>query len=319
MRTSVLSLFAAIALALTACGGDDDDSRTAGAPSTEAAPTTEAEQFPVTVAGSDGEVTLDARPERIVSLSPALTEMLYAVSAGQQVEAVDELSNYPVDAPRTDLSGFTPNVEAIAGYEPDLVVLSDDIQDVVGGLDALGIPVLRLGAADTIEQTYDQIEVIGAATGHLAEAVALTGQMSEEIAAIVAALPPRDTPLTYYHELDDILFTVTSQTFIGQVYELIGLVNIADEVGAADNPYPQLSPEFLLTADPDLIFLADTKCCGQSAQTLAARAGFGELTAVRTGQVVLLDDDVASRWGPRVVDFLRNVADAAANAAVPTT
>lgn len=317
MRTSVLSLLAAMALALSACGGDDDDSRTAGAPSTEAAPTTEAEQFPVTVVLPDGTLTIQQQPERIVSLAPALTEMLYAIGAGDQVEAVDELSNHPAEARRTALSGFAPNVEAIAGYEPDLVVLSDDIEDVVAGLRSLEIPVVHLGAAQTLDETYEQIETLGTATGHADEAVALTDQMRADVEAIVAGLPQRDAPLTYYHELDDTLYTVTSHTFIGQIYELAGLVNVADEAGAADSPYPQLSPEFLLASDPDLIFLADTKCCGQNAQTVAGRPGFSDLTAVRNGRVIELDDDIASRWGPRVVDLLRIVAEAAANAPVP--
>lgn len=318
MRISVLSLLAATALALTACGGDDDDSRTAdAAPSTEAPPTTETAQFPVTVVLPDGTLTIQQQPERIVSLAPALTEMLYAIGAGEQVEAVDELSNHPAEAPRTALSGFAPNVEAIAGYQPDLVVLSDDIEDVVTGLRSLEIPTIVLGAAQTLDETYVQIETLGTATGHAEEAVALTEQMRADVDEIVASLPQRAAPLTYYHELDDTLYTVTSHTFIGQIYALAGLENVADEAGSADSPYPQLSPEFLLAADPDLIFLADTKCCGQNAQTVAGRPGFSDLTAVRTGQVIELDDDIASRWGPRVVDFLTIVADAVANAPVP--
>jgi iron complex transport system substrate-binding protein len=105
---------------------------------------------------------------------------------------------------------------------------------------------------------------------------------------------------------------VTSSTFIGQVYALAGLENVAD---AADPNgefagYPQLSPEFLVDADPDFIFLADTECCQQSAATLAERPGFDALTAVQEGRVVELSDDVASRWGPRLVDFLRSIIEA---------
>lgn len=315
MRKFVLpALVAAASLGMYACGGDDSGGGAAEAPSQ----TTTAATFPVTVEGASGKaLTITSRPERIVSLSPTATEMLYAVGAGDQVEAVDDQSNFPPQAPRTKLSGFQPNVEAIAGYRPDLVLLSNDEQDVVAGLDRLSIPTLLLPAAQKLDDTYGQIELVGKATGHTSEATATVTKMKADIDAIVAGIPERAAPLTYYHELDDTLFSVTSQTFIGQIYSLVGLKNIADKADKEGSGYPQLSPEYLVKADPDLIFLADTKCCGQSAQTLAKRSGFANLAAVKNGTVIPLDDDIASRWGPRVVDFLRTVAAAVAKA--PTT
>jgi iron complex transport system substrate-binding protein len=136
--------------------------------------------------------------------------------------------------------------------------------------------------------------------------------MQAQVDEIVAGLPETATPLTYYHELDNTFFSVTSDTFIGQVYGLLGLQNIADAAdpdGAAGG-YPQLNAEFIITEDPDLIFLADVKCCGESAETIAARPGWADMTAVSTGAVVELDDDVASRWGPRIVDLLGQVSEA---------
>ncbi len=315
MRKFILpALVAAASLGMYACGGDDGGGGAAEAPSQ----TTTAATFPVTVEGASGKaLTITSRPERIVSLSPTATEMLYAIGAGDQVEAVDDQSNFPPQAPRTKLSGFQPNVEAIAGYRPDLVLLSNDEQDVVAGLDRLSIPTLLLPAAQKLDDTYGQIELVGKATGHRSEATATVTKMKADIDAIVAGIPERAAPLTYYHELDDTLFSVTSQTFIGQIYSLVGLKNIADKADKEGSGYPQLSPEYLVKADPDLIFLADTKCCGQSAQTLAKRSGFANLAAVKNGTVIPLDDDIASRWGPRVVDFLRTVAAAVAKA--PTT
>jgi iron complex transport system substrate-binding protein len=131
--------------------------------------------------------------------------------------------------------------------------------------------------------------------------------MRAEIQKITAGSRP-ERPLTYYHELDKNLYTATSSTFIGQLYKQLGMDNIADAADKEGTGYPQLSAEYVVKADPDLIFLADTKCCGQSARTVAARDGWEQLTAVRSGGVVELDDDVASRWGPRVVDFLKTVA-----------
>jgi iron complex transport system substrate-binding protein len=133
--------------------------------------------------------------------------------------------------------------------------------------------------------------------------------MRTDIDEIVASIPPFDEPPTYFHELDDGFFTVTSNTFIGEVYSMLGLENIADKAPNSASGYPQLSVEYIVKANPDLIFLADTKCCNQSAATVEKRAGWDQIAAVRNGGVVELDDDVASRWGPRVVDFLRTVAD----------
>ncbi|MGE3622031.1 MAG: ABC transporter substrate-binding protein [Acidimicrobiia bacterium] len=290
----ILGLLAGGAVLLAACGDDEPDA---------------ADDTP---AGEEADA-----PERIVSLSPALTEMLFAVGAGDQVVAVDDQSNYPDGVPTTDLSGYQPNVEAIAGYEPDLVVASSPPEDMVRGLEDLGIEVLDLPAAQTLEDTYAQLAELGVRTGNVDGAAEVVADMRAEIDELLADLPERDEPLTYYHELDDMLFSITSSTFIGELYSLAGLENVAD---AADpkselGGYPQLSSEFLVDADPDIIFLADTVCCGQDADTLAARPGFSNLTAVAEGRVVELDDDVASRWGPRVVDLLRAIVEA--TAAVP--
>ncbi|HXQ54889.1 MAG TPA: ABC transporter substrate-binding protein, partial [Actinomycetes bacterium] len=161
-------------------------------------------------------------------------------------------------------------------------------------------------AAKTLDDTYAQLDQLGRATGHVPEATQLAATMRAEIAKIAAAKPAHQ--LTYYHELDKNLYTATSKTFIGQLYSLLGLENIADAADRQKSGYPQLSAEYVVKANPDLIFLADTRCCGQSAKTVAARDGWDQLTAVKAGGVVQLDDDVASRWGPRVVDFLKVIA-----------
>jgi iron complex transport system substrate-binding protein len=233
--------------------------------------------------------------------------MLFAVHAGDQVVAVDDNSNYPPAAPKTKLSGYQPNVEAIAGYRPDLVVFATDPGDLAASLRRLAIPALALPAATRLDDSYAQIQQLGKATGHPAEAEAVVASMRGEIQQIVAS-SRLERPLTYYHELDKSLFSATSKTFIGQLYAQLGLENIADAADKEGGGYPQLSAEYVVKADPDLIFLADTKCCAQSAKTVAARAGWDQVRAVKDGAVVALDDDVASRWGPRVVDFLRIVA-----------
>jgi len=278
-----------------------------------AAPKTEQKQFPVTVTPPGGEpLTIEERPEKIVSLSASNTETLFAVGAGKQVVAADEQSNYPAEAPKTDLSGLTPNVEAIAKYDPDLVVLSDDADGIVAALQKLDRQVLVVPAAATLDDLYTSIELLGEATGHADEAKDLADRTRDDLDKLAADTPKQD--LTYYHELDTTFFSATSKTFIGQVYDLFGLTNIADAADKDGSGYPQLSTEHILQSDPDMIFLADTKCCAQNAETVAKRPGWRNLGAVKNGNVVALDDDLASRWGPRVVDLARSISDAVAKA-----
>jgi iron complex transport system substrate-binding protein len=203
-------------------------------------------------------------------------------------------------------------VEAIVGYDPDLVVVYGDADDMLAGLKAAGVATLVQPAATTLDDTYTQIEQLGAATGHVGDAAELVGGMQSDIDALVAKVAQPVTPLTYYHELDDQYYTATSKTFIGYVYALAGLENIGDAADKDGSGYPQLSAEYILQQDPDLVFLADTKCCGQDAATVAARPGWSQLAAVKNGGVIPLDDDIASRWGPRVVDLLEVVVDATA-------
>ena len=251
--------------------------------------------------------TSPSGPQRIVSISATATEMLFAIGAGPQVVAVDDQSNFPASAPTTKLSSYEPNAEAIAGYRPDLVVISNDTKNLKAQLTKLAIPVLVSPAATTLEDSYREIAELGDATGHPAEAASLVTRLRARVDELTTGLAPRTKPLTYYHELDNTLYSATSKTFIGQVYALAGLRNIADPADKTSGGYPQLSAEYLVKSDPDLVFLADTKCCKQTAATFAKRPGFARLKAVRNGRVVLLDDDIASRWGPRIVDFLSQV------------
>lgn len=252
-------------------------------------------------------------PQRIVSLSPTATEMLFAIGAGGQVVAADEFSNYPTQAPKTKLSGFTPNAEAIAAQNPDLVVLSTDVKGIVAELGKLNIPVDLVPDAKTIDDTYAQITELGKRTGHDNEAKALTDRMRGDLAKLVKDLPKRDKPLTYYYELDPALYTATSKTFIGSLFTQAGLVNVADSADSSGSGYPQITAEALIHANPDLIFLADT-VMGETPDKVKARPGWAGVTAVAKGNVTALDSDIASRWGPRVVDLMRAITDAVAHA-----
>jgi iron complex transport system substrate-binding protein len=299
LRSLVLLVAATLAaLALSVAGASG------GATTTSA--------FPVTVVASNGKVTVTKRPTRIVSLSPTATESLFAIGAGSQVVAVDDQSDYPKNAPRTALSGFTPNVEAIAAYRPDLVVIAYDPKGLSGALQRLDITVLHQDGAKSFKGAYQQIRQLGMVTGRESAAVKLVTGMKAKIARMVADARKAKPGLTVYHELDPTLFSATSKTFVGQVYTALGLKNIADAADAAGFGYPQLSAEYVVSANPDLIVLADTVCCGQKASTVAARPGWDRINAVRTGSVVRVDDSIASRWGPRLVNFFRAMSSALA-------
>jgi len=291
---------AAVVLLLAACS-----KTTTSAPSNPSA----GASFPQTIQATNGAVTIKAKPGRIVSLSPTATEDLYAEGAGPQVVAVDQDSNYPAGVPKTSISGVTPNVEAIAGYRPDLVVVSGDVEGLIANLTKLGIPVLDEPPAGTLADAYREMAQIGAATGHAAAATSLVDGTKSKVAGLVASLPSPGTAQTYYYELDQTYYTATSHTFIGSVFALAGLKNVADPHDDGSG-YPQLNPETIIAANPDFIFLADTKCCAQNAAAIAARPGWATLSAVKDHHVVALDDDIASRWGPRVTDLLAAVVQA---------
>ncbi|MGZ4765232.1 MAG: ABC transporter substrate-binding protein [Ilumatobacteraceae bacterium] len=301
-RTSLSAALAAVTL-LAACGS----SQVAGTtPQTTSVSTT-------TVAAAPTTSTMPAL-SRIVSLSPTATEMLFAIGAGNQVLAVDDQSNYPPEALQKphDLSGYQPNVEAIAALKPDEILIGDDSSGLSKQLDALGLKTWVGAAATSFDGVYQQIEQLGALTGHVAEAAALVSKMQTEIAAAVNDAPKPAKPLTYYHELDNTYYSVTENTFIGQVYALFGLQSIAD-MQEVSSDYPQLSAEAIISANPDFIFLADGGF-GESPATVAARPGWGSLKAVTNGNVIVVDADISSRWGPRIVDYIKNIAAAISKA-----
>ena len=310
----VVGVLAIAAPALLAgCGSSSSSSTSSGASAS-------ARWYPVTVKAGNGAVTIKARPSRIVSLAPTATEDLYAVGAGHQVVAVDADSDYPAQAPVTKLSGLSPNVEAIAKYRPDLVIASQDTGGLSAGLKKLGIPVLIEPAAASLDDAYAQIVQIGQATGHQAAAQRTVASMKTQIAADVKQAGSGHQGLTYYWELSaKPFYSVTSKTFIGQIVGLFGLKNVADAADkASDGGYPQLSEEYIVSARPQLIFLADNEAAsgGQSPAVVAGRAGWAVIPAVKDHEIIGLNDDVASRWGPRLPQLVAQIAQAVEQAKV---
>lgn len=311
-KLSVLS--ALVVLVAAACGSGARLGEADSGPAVTAASTTpQRVGFPVTVSVANGEITVPEAPQRIVSLSATHTEVLYALGAGDRVVATDNFSDYPPQAAASEkIDAFQLNVEAVAGLDPDLVILAFDPGEAVAAFRALGIPTLLFDAAVTLEDAFGQAQTVGAATGYHREAEALVASMRQRIDDVVSAAPRRDRAPTYYHELDPTFYTATSETFVGGLYAMFGMVNIADAADQGGLGYPQLSVEYILQSDPDFLFLADTKCCAEDAATVGARPGWEELSAVREGRVIQLDDDVASRWGPRLVELVEAIAAALA-------
>lgn len=324
LRLAAVLGAAASAMAMAGCGSSASSTASAGSPASSVGGATStasatAADFPVTVKAGNGAVTIKSDPVRIVSLSATTTEDLYGVGAGGQVVAVDQQSDYPAGVPKTALSDLTPNIEAIARYNPSLVVSSQDSGGLVAGLKKLGVPVLIEPATGTIAAAYAQIEQVGQATGHAAQAVTLVTSMKRQIAAYVNQAGAVHKALTYYWELSaNPFYSVTSTTFIGQVVGLFGLKNIADKASKpADGGYPELSQEYIVTAKPQIIFLADNQGAdgGQTPAIVAKRPGWSGLPAVQDREVIGLNDDIASRWGPRLPELVAEIAQAVEQAA----
>ncbi|KIH97934.1 ABC transporter substrate-binding protein [Streptomonospora alba] len=296
------------ALTLSACGGTQNSGQDQETSGQDAG-------FPVTVEDPSGEVTIESAPKRIVSLSPTATEMLFAVGAGDEVVAADEHSDHPEEAPTTDLSGFTPSIEAISEYDPDLVVLARDAEDAAKQLRKVDVPVLLIPAATTLGDAYDQMRMLGEATGNPDQGAEVADQVKSDVDAIVEETADEvgDADLSVYHELDEAMYSATSDTFIGQVYDRFGLENIADSAEDASGGYPQVSAEYVVDRNPDLIFLAYG---GKNVvESVRERPAFDGVAAVENDGVVKLDADASSRWGPRVVDLAESVSDAVTAAA----
>lgn len=284
LKRRVFAITAASLLILSACGDSSD------------------------TASTDTDTGCDVA---IVSLSPTATEMLYGIDAGDCVVAVDSLSTYPAEAADklTDISAYEPSAEVILAYEPTHVVISYDpgIVDQLKAADP-DIVIWTGDAATSLDGVYSQITELGEVTGKQSQAQALIASMKERIAKATEGIRAPEGTSVFY-ELDDTLYSMTSNTFVGTLMAPFGVTNVADGVEAG-NDYPQLNAEAIIAANPTVIFLADTKCCGQSAATVSARPGWSTIAAVQNGNIVELDDDIASRWGPRVVELVEQFAAA---------
>jgi iron complex transport system substrate-binding protein len=292
-RTFLLSIAVLVAaLVAFACGSDSDDPP-APTPTVLSA---------VVIEQSDGEqLTLEQPPERIVSLGTSATEILCAIGAGDQLVAVDSYANCPLGSSELpELDSFSPNLEAIAGFEPDLVYMSDDRDGALEALRNIGITVLYLELPTSLDGVLDRIVIFGRVTGQEDEAEVLVQAMRERMQAVIEAVEDVEEGPRVFHELDPTYFTVSPDSFVGDFYNLLKAQNIA---AGAQGEYPQLSAEVIIERDPEVIVLAD-EAAGVTEDSIASRPGWDTLTAVQTGRVCLVDPDIVSRPGPRIVEAL---------------
>jgi len=266
-----------------------------------------ATKYPLTIKFGGYTTKIAKKPTKIISLSPSATEIFYAIGAKSQILAVDNLSNYPAGAPVSEISAFEPSVEAILAKKPDLVLLSIDstkAPQIRNALLKLGIPVLMEKAPATLNDVYAENTLLGKVTDRADGAAKLNATMAKSIKDVLAKAK-KSSKIRIFHELDDTYYSVTSNTFIGKVYKDFGALNIADAAAGADSSgYPQLSAEYLLKSDPQVIFLADAQY-GVTTESVSKRAGWSQISAVKNQKIMELPADVPSRWGPRLVDFYK--------------
>jgi iron complex transport system substrate-binding protein len=261
----------------------------------------------VTITDGDGDnVRLDEAPERIVALAPSYVEILFEIGADELVVAVDENTDYPpeaADLPK--LSGFEPSVEAIVEYDPDVVLIQFDPGGLKDALETNEIAVFSLVSPESIMGVYEQIHTIGRISGHATESQQLVDEMEEEINTTVATIPEGTEGPRVFHEVDNTLYSVGPGSFIHDMYVTLKAQNIAESTG---EPFPQLNNEAVISADPQVIILAD-EAFGESAETVAARPGWDQTAAVKDGRIHGADPDIYSRPGPRIVDAMKELRD----------
>jgi len=298
MKKSVLLVAAALAVLLGGCVCP------AQAPAT-GVPTS----GPISVEDGVGNViTLESEVQRIISLAPNHTEILYALGLGDRVVGVTEYCNYPPEAAVKPKVGdfITIDLEQVVGLEPDLVLATTmHMAETVPALQERGIVVFVLDPQSVVA-VLESIQKIGQLTGREDEAEALVADMQARIAAVQEKVQGAPRPKVFW-ELGPELFTAGPGSFVNDLITLAGGENVAAD---ADSPWPQLSVEAIILKDPDVIVLADHNY-GQTVEMVKERPGWEDIRAVREGNVIeIADDDIVSRPGPRLVEGLEFLARA---------
>jgi iron complex transport system substrate-binding protein len=322
LLAALLALLLAASMLAAGCGsGSVADTSTTAAPTpttapptTAASPTTTAAAatFPVTVTDDNGvSVTIETEPMRIVSTAPASTETLFALGLGDRVVGVTSLDDYPPEVKNiAKIGDFQANTEAVMALSPDLVVGYSGNEEALAPLQAAGAAVIIFNPA-TMDGIYANISTLGAATGATAAATELLESIKAQVNEVTdATLATGKSPRVFY-ALDNTLWTCGPGSFVDELLALVNATNVGSEAGAdaaGVQAYYQFSPEQLVAADPEIILLPNTAYT--SADEFVADARFAGLSAVRNGNVILIDDVIVTRPGTRIGQGLRTLAEA---------
>lgn len=303
---TVLLSLAVLAALVLGCGSG----ASVPPPATTTPSATPAAAFPQAVTDSRGvRLELAAAPRRIISLSPGVTEMLYAIGAGTQIVATDRFSDFPAEAARTTKLEYTqPSAEATVALTPDLVIMTGRQEGQVEQFRALRLPVLFMEEPKSLAAVVESARLYGRLTGHAAEGEQLAASLQARIDRVIAQLPPGEGPRVFY-ELTPDLYTVAPESFVGSMLTALRTRNVAQ---GARTAFPQISAETVIAANPEVILLVDggARSGGQSAATVSARPGWGGIDAVRNRRIVALEPDIVNRPGPRIVDGFEAIARA---------
>lgn len=312
-----VALAALAAFLLAACGGQEEAKAPTSSPTPSPRATATATtanpaslRYPVTVQDSDGRaITIAAKPQKVVTLAPSLTESVFALGAGDAVVATDRFSDFPAAARgREKLEYTNPSLERLVGFQPDLVLVVTRQKTLIAEMERLGLRVLLLAEPGSIEGVYGNLRTLGTALGRPEEAERVIGAMQARIKAISEKLAPVSTGPRVFYELTPDLYTAAHNTFIGEMFRLLRAQNVAEGAPVA---YPQLTLEALAAKNPEVIILADGKEYGtgnESPETVKARPGWAEMAAVKANRIYVIDPKLISVPGPRLVEGLEAMA-----------
>ncbi|MCX5780449.1 MAG: cobalamin-binding protein [Firmicutes bacterium] len=267
--------------------------------------------FPMVITDDLGrQVNLPAAPQRIVSLAPSNTEIVYFLGIGDRLVGDTDYCDYPEEAKLvTKVGGFKdPSIEKIVSLKPDLVLATDMHEQMLTSMNAAGLRVIVL-KPDTIEETLTGIQMIGRATGVESKALALTAGLRDRVNLVsqkVAAVPQAQRPTVYHEIWYEPYMTVGKDSMIGQIIKMAGGINIAEDIV---QQYPQLSEEVIIAKNPQVMFNSygmDSKVI--TAAEISARSGWQDIAFVKSGRIYTIESDYLTIAGPRIVIGLEKMA-----------
>ncbi|MEW5784453.1 MAG: cobalamin-binding protein [Bacillota bacterium] len=297
MKNVLLLLIGLSVFLLSGCAGGDNEAGS-GAP------------FAVVTDQAGREVVLQDVPERIVSLSPSNTEIVFALGMADRVVGVTDYCNYPPEAEaKAKVGGFSnPNLELILELEADLVLAGSLHEEFIPRLEEMGIPVLVL-APETLADVYASLMLVAEVTGSTEQGELLVAEIQERVSRVQAALGSLNEDekvVVYYEVYSDPLMSAGAGTLINEIITLSGGRNIFADLA---EQYPKVSAESVVERQPQVILFPDYHGSAEiMAEQMTERPGWESIPALRENRAYAVHDDAFTRPGPRVVDAIEQTA-----------